>query len=69
MLQTFTTTRLLTIPMFARNTGLTPRLARELVRNGDIPSLQVGCRRRIDERWVNEWLNSSSKQQVAKRAS
>jgi hypothetical protein len=49
------TTRLLTIPKFARATGLTYWLTRELVNRGDIPSLQVGPRRRVDARFIERW--------------
>jgi hypothetical protein len=53
-----TTTKLLTIPAFARITGLSTWLARELVRRGDIPSVQVGPRKRIDSRWVERWTSN-----------
>jgi hypothetical protein len=34
------------------------RLCLQLVRTGDIPSVLVGSRRRIDARWVEQWLAS-----------
>ena len=49
-------TTLITIPKFARSTGLSYRLCLQLVRSGRIPSVAVGCRRRIDLRWVEQWL-------------
>jgi excisionase family DNA binding protein len=49
-------TKLLTIPKFARETGLPYRLCLQLVQSGDIPSVPVGSRRRIDIRWVEQWL-------------
>jgi excisionase family DNA binding protein len=49
-------TRLLTIPKFAEATGLKYRLCLHLVESGRIPSVPVGCRRRIDVRWIEQWL-------------
>ena len=49
-------TKLITIPKFAQATGLTYRLCLQLVSAGRIPSVRVGCRRRIDVRWVAQWL-------------
>jgi excisionase family DNA binding protein len=49
-------TKLLTIPKFAKATGLSYRLCLQLVGNGQIPSIPVGRRRRIDARWVDQWL-------------
>jgi len=49
-------TKLLTIPKFAQATGLSYRLCLQLVQSGDIPSVPVGSRRRIDIRWVEQWL-------------
>jgi excisionase family DNA binding protein len=51
-------TRLLTIPEFARATGLSYRLCLHLVQMGDIPSVPVGSRRRIDVRWLERWLEA-----------
>jgi excisionase family DNA binding protein len=51
-------TRLITIPQFARTTGLSYRLCLHLVDSGHIPSVRVGCRRRIDVRWVGQWLEA-----------
>ena len=51
-------TRLLTIPKFAEATGLNYRLCLELVQAGKIPSVPVGSRRRIDVRWVEQWLTA-----------
>ncbi len=50
-------TTLLTIAQFARMTGLNYWLAWRLVRRSDIPSVMVGTRRRIDARWVEQWLS------------
>lgn len=52
-----TTTKLLSIPQFADATGLTDYLARALVMRGDVPSVRVGARRRVDSRWVEKWVN------------
>ena len=49
-------TKLITIPTFARTTGLPYRLCLQLVESGQIPSVPVGSRRRIDLRWVEQWL-------------
>jgi excisionase family DNA binding protein len=61
-------TKLITIPKFAEATGLTYRLCLQLVGTGQIPSVPVGRRRRIDVRWVEQWLASggyrSSRQQA-----
>jgi excisionase family DNA binding protein len=51
-------TKLLTIPKFAQATGLPYRLCLHLVGTGEIPSVPVGSRRRIDVRWVEQWLSS-----------
>jgi excisionase family DNA binding protein len=53
---TMKTTKLLSIPEFAKATGLSVWLARELVHRGDVPSVRVGARRRVDSRWVERWL-------------
>lgn len=49
-------TKLVTIPKLAQATGLSYRLCLQLVASGQIPSVPVGCRRRIDWRWVEQWL-------------
>ena len=49
-------TKLITIPKFAESTGLSYRLCLHLVETGQIPSVPVGRRRRIDVRWVSQWL-------------
>ncbi len=49
-------TKLITVPKFAQATGLPYRLCLHLVGTGQIPSLPVGRRRRIDVRWVAQWL-------------
>jgi hypothetical protein len=49
-------TTLITIPKFAEVTGLSYRLCLQLVGTGKIPSVPVGCRRRIDSRWIVQWL-------------
>ena len=49
-------TKLITIPKFAELTGLSYRLCLHLVGTGQIPSVAVGRRRRIDVRWVDQWL-------------
>ena len=51
-------TTLLTIPKFAEATGLSYRLCLHLVGTGQIPSVAVGSRRRIDVRWVAQWLEA-----------
>jgi excisionase family DNA binding protein len=50
-------TKLITIPRFAQATGLPYRLCLQLVSAGSIPSVPVGSRRRIDVRWVEQWLS------------
>ena len=49
-------TTLITIPKFAHTTGLPYRLCLQLVESGQIPSVPVGTRKRIDIRWVKQWL-------------
>ena len=49
-------TKLITILKFAETTGLAYRLCLQLVGSGQIPSIRVGNRRRIDVRWVEQWL-------------
>jgi excisionase family DNA binding protein len=49
-------TKLITIPRFAEATGLAYRLCLHLIGTGQIPSVAVGRRRRIDVRWVEQWL-------------
>jgi excisionase family DNA binding protein len=49
-------TKLITIPKFAEATGLSYRLCLQLVGTAKIPSVQVGNRRRIDVRWIDQWL-------------
>jgi excisionase family DNA binding protein len=49
-------TSLLTIPKFAARVGISYWLARKLVLRGDIPSIQVGPRKRISEEWIQKWL-------------
>ena len=49
-------TKLITVPKFAELTGLPYRLCLHLVATGQIPSVPVGRRRRIDVRWVDQWL-------------
>lgn len=51
-------TKLITIPKFAQATGLPYRLCLHLVGTGQIPSVAVGRRHRIDVRWVEQWLAS-----------
>jgi excisionase family DNA binding protein len=50
--------RLMTLPEFSQATGLSYPLVLKLVSRGDIPSLQIGPRRRIDAQWVKQWLES-----------
>jgi hypothetical protein len=51
-------TKLITIPRFAEATGLPYRLCLHLVGTGKIPSVPVDTRRRIDVRWVEQWLTA-----------
>jgi excisionase family DNA binding protein len=51
-------TKLITIPKFAELTGLPYRTCLHLAHTAQIPSVSVGCRRRIDLRWVDQWLAS-----------
>jgi excisionase family DNA binding protein len=51
-------TKLITIPKFAEATGLPYRLCLHLIGTGQIPSVTVGRRRRVDVRWVEQWLAS-----------
>jgi excisionase family DNA binding protein len=51
-------TKLITISKFAKVTGLSYRLCLHLISTGQIPSILVGRRRRIDVRWVDQWLAS-----------
>ena len=49
-------TKLITIPKFAAATGLPYRLCLHLVEAGQIPSVAVGRRRRLDVRWLEQRL-------------
>jgi len=60
-------TELLSIPDFAKLTGLKYANARQLVLRGDIPHVRCGARRRIDRRWVEGWL-SDSRRDLADKA-
>jgi hypothetical protein len=51
-------TKLITIPKFAIATGLSYRLCLRLVGTGEVPSVLIGTRRRIDVRWIAQWLAS-----------
>ncbi len=53
-------TKLLTITQFARLTGLSDFLARKLVGSGEVPSVKVGPRRRVDARTVDAWLGQGT---------
>jgi excisionase family DNA binding protein len=59
--------KLISVAEFARRVGLRLRgeLARKLVNNGAIPSVRVGCRRRVSSRWVEEWLAKAERGQAA----
>jgi hypothetical protein len=51
-----TTCNLMSIPKFAKFTGLNYSLARVLVIRGDVPSVNVGRRRMINEAWARKWV-------------
>jgi hypothetical protein len=51
-----TLAKLISIPKFARATGLTSYAARIAVERGDVPSVQIGDRRKIDEKYLERWL-------------
>lgn len=59
-------TNLIPISDFAKSTGISYWLARQLVKNGAIPSIPVGKRRRIDERWIEKWLSMADDSQQQK---
>lgn len=50
-------TRLLPLGTVASAIGVNPALVRRLTREGVIPSVQLGARRRVDERWLRTWLD------------
>jgi excisionase family DNA binding protein len=50
---------LISIRQFAKATGLNYKLARRLVLSGDVPSKQIGRRRRISTRWLERWLEDT----------
>jgi excisionase family DNA binding protein len=52
-----TTTKLLTIPQFAHATGISETLARAIVKRGEVPSVQVGRRRRVSSSWIEKWTD------------
>jgi hypothetical protein len=62
------TTKLLSIPEFADAAGLSDALARALVMRGDVPSVRVGARRRVDSRWVQKWLSLGNPEITPARA-
>jgi len=49
-------TKLIAIRNSPAATGLPYRLCLHLIGTGQIPSVAVGRRRRIDVRWVEQWL-------------
>jgi excisionase family DNA binding protein len=49
-------TKLLSIAQFAKATGLGYRMARKLVLSGEVNSVKVGRRRRVDSRQIDRWL-------------
>ena len=53
-------TKLITIPQFANATGISETLARALVNRGDVPSILVGRRRRVNARWVEKWTAAAN---------
>ena len=55
-----TNSKLVTIPSFAKSIGTSTKLARELVNSGDIPSVQVGKRRRVSAAWIERWTSAGA---------
>jgi excisionase family DNA binding protein len=55
-----TLTKLLTIPQFANATGLSERAARTMIEHGQLPTVRVGSRQRVDVRWVKKWLATAN---------
>lgn len=51
---------LISIRQFARASGLNYKLARQLVLSGEVPSKQIGSRRRISARWLERWLEEGT---------
>ena len=51
---------LISIRQFAKATGINYKLARRLVLSGDVPSKQIGRRRRINARWLERWLEDTA---------
>ena len=51
----YTMTKLINTPAFAQRTDLPTGFVSNLVGTGQIPFVPVG-RRRIDVRWVDQWL-------------
>src|ERR1035437_8315556 len=50
-------TTLLSIPQFANVTGISEAPAHALFNRGDVSSVCVGARRRVDSRWAERWVN------------
>ncbi len=48
--------RLISIPEFARIVGISGPTARAMVRNGDVPTVRIRTRHRIDSEWLKTWL-------------
>jgi len=55
-----TVTKLLSIPQFARATGLSDAAARAMIRDKQLPPVSVGRRQRVDVRWVLKWLATAN---------
>ena len=51
-------TKLITIPKFAKETGLPYRLCLQLVGTGQLPSVLVAPDVGSDVRWIEQWLAS-----------
>jgi len=55
-----TVTKLFSVPQFARATGLSAAAARAMIREGQLPTVRVGRRQRVDARWVEKWLATAN---------
>lgn len=58
--------RLLTLPQFSREFGVSIWLTREAAKKGEIPTVRIGRRHRIPMSAVQVWLaRSAEKKQIA----
>jgi excisionase family DNA binding protein len=51
---------LISILRLSRDTGICYKVSRRLVREGKVPTVQVGAQRRVPSEFVQAWIKGSS---------